>query len=43
MSKIITNISELDLNGVYSYADYLLWRILERVELIKGKIFGAEV
>lgn len=39
MSKTITHISELDLNGVYSYADYLLWRMQERVELIKGKIF----
>jgi Uma2 family endonuclease len=31
--------SELDLNGTYTYADYLLWRFEERLELIKGKIF----
>jgi len=37
--KYITDISELDLNGTYSYADYLLWRFEERLELIKGKIF----
>jgi Uma2 family endonuclease len=39
MSKLITNLSDLDTDGVYSYADYLLWRLQERVELIKGKIF----
>lgn len=39
MSKIITNFSELDLNGSYSYADYILWQFSERLELIKGKIF----
>lgn len=35
----ITNINQLDLNGTYTYADYLLWKIKERVELFKGKIF----
>ena len=39
MSQIITNIDDLDLNGTYSYADYLLWNFSERLELIKGKIF----
>jgi len=39
MANVITNIADLDLNGVYSYADYLLWRFDERVELIRGKIF----
>ena len=39
MSKIITNINDLDLNGSYTYADYLLWQFSERLELIKGKIF----
>ncbi len=39
MPTHIKDISELDLNGVYTYADYLLWRFEERVELIKGKIF----
>ncbi|GAB4493032.1 MAG: Uma2 family endonuclease [Raineya sp.] len=37
--KYITDISQLDLNGTYSYADYLLWRFEQSVELIKGKIF----
>jgi len=31
--------ADLNLNLVYSYADYLKWQIDERVELIKGKIF----
>ncbi|MDO5616537.1 MAG: Uma2 family endonuclease [Cruoricaptor ignavus] len=35
----ITNINQLDFNKVYSYADYLLWNIKERVELLKGRIF----
>ncbi|MBC7494028.1 MAG: Uma2 family endonuclease [Flavobacterium sp.] len=35
----ITKLSQLDLNGTYSYADYLLWKFTERVELIKGKVF----
>lgn len=37
--KTITNINQLDLNGVYTYADYLLWKFEERVELLKGRIF----
>lgn len=32
----ITSISQLDLSKQYSYADYLTWRIEERIELIKG-------
>jgi Uma2 family endonuclease len=39
MSTIITNIKQLDLNGSYTYADYLLWQFKDRVEIIKGKIF----
>ncbi|MBU1821327.1 MAG: Uma2 family endonuclease [Bacteroidetes bacterium] len=35
----ITDFSQLDLNGTYSYADYLKWRFQERVELLRGKIF----
>ena len=35
---MITDINQLDFNKTYSYADYLLWRFEERVELIKGKI-----
>ena len=35
----ITSLNQLDLvNGIYSYADYLVWKIKERVELLKGKI-----
>lgn len=39
MGQIITNINQLDLNGSYTYADYLLWQFSERLEIIKGKIF----
>mgnify|MGYP000938292140 FL=1 len=36
----ITNINQLDpINGLYTYAEYLLWRFEERVELLKGKLF----
>jgi len=34
----ITDISQLDPNGDYSYADYLTWQFEERLELFKGKI-----
>jgi Uma2 family endonuclease len=37
MAKI-TSLAQLDLNGTYSYADYLTWQFEETVELIKGKI-----
>ncbi|ATA75896.1 Uma2 family endonuclease [Capnocytophaga sp. H2931] len=38
--KNVLNINQLDVeNGVYTYADYLLWKFEERVELLKGKIF----
>ncbi len=36
--KPITDISQLDLNKQYTYADYLTWQFSERVELIKGWI-----
>jgi Uma2 family endonuclease len=36
---MITDISTLDLNKTYTYADYLTWRFQERIELIKGKLF----
>ncbi len=32
-------LAQLDLNKLYSYADYYAWKFEERVELIKGKIF----
>ncbi|MDD1614390.1 MAG: Uma2 family endonuclease [Methylococcaceae bacterium] len=37
MTKI-TQLSQLDLNQTYTYADYLTWKFKETVELIKGKI-----
>ncbi len=39
MAKI-TELSQLDMDGTYSYADYLTWRLEESVELIKGKIMA---
>ncbi|SFI36995.1 Uma2 family endonuclease [Halpernia frigidisoli] len=36
---IITSLDQLDENKTYTYADYFLWRLKERVELFKGKIF----
>lgn len=35
-----TDFSQLDLNGTYSYADYLTWRFDGAIELIKGKIMA---
>ncbi len=32
-------LASLDINGNYTYADYLKWTFKERVELIKGKLF----
>lgn len=34
----ITQLSQLDLNQTYSYADYLTWKFDDALELIKGKI-----
>ncbi|MEQ1528324.1 MAG: Uma2 family endonuclease [Methylococcales bacterium] len=39
MAKI-TDMSQLDLNATYSYADYLTWQLEETVELIRGKIMA---
>ncbi|MEC5395732.1 Uma2 family endonuclease [Bergeyella sp. RCAD1439] len=36
----ITDINQLDLNKTYSYADYLLWQVKEKIELFKGKILA---
>lgn len=33
------SIDDLDFSKTYTYADYLMWRFEERLELIKGKIF----
>ena len=35
----ITSLSQLDSNGIYSYADYLTWKFEQALEVIKGKIF----
>ena len=34
----ITSLSQLDLDGIYTYADYLTWQFEQAVELIRGKI-----
>ncbi len=34
----ITHLSQLDLNGAYTYADYLSWQMDEMVELVQGRI-----
>ena len=36
--EAITDLSQLDPNGSYTYADYLTWRFTEYVELIKGRL-----
>lgn len=36
---VIRKVSDIDISGTYSYANYLKWEIVERLELIKGKIF----
>ncbi len=35
----VTRLSDLDPDGSYTYADYLVWQFQERVELIRGRIF----
>jgi len=35
-----TELSQLDLNATYSYADYLTWQFDDAIELIKGKILA---
>lgn len=32
-------LADLDVNKIYTYADYFKWKFDERVELIKGRIF----
>jgi Uma2 family endonuclease len=39
MAPMITQLSQLDPEGHYTYADYLSWRFADMVELIKGKLF----
>ena len=38
-SDLITDISQLDPDRLYTYADYLKWCLNERVELINGRLF----
>jgi Uma2 family endonuclease len=35
---MIQSLSQLDPNGTYTYADYLLWQFEERVELLRGHL-----
>ena len=37
---MVTIIDQLDLNRTYTYADYLLWQLKEKIQLFKGKIFA---
>lgn len=37
--NVVTQFSDLDPEGSYTYADYLLWQFQERLELIRGRIF----
>ncbi len=37
--KDIVSIDQLDMDKLYTYADYFSWKLDERLELIKGKIF----
>lgn len=39
----ITQLSQLDLNATYSYADYLTWQLEETVELIRGKMLSNPI
>lgn len=36
-ATMITDISQLDPNGTYTYADYLKWEFEEWVKLLEGK------
>ena len=38
MGKYILDINDLDMDKTYTYADYIMWKFQERVELFKGKI-----
>ncbi|MEM8525582.1 MAG: Uma2 family endonuclease [Bacteroidota bacterium] len=35
---MITSLDQLDVNARYTYADYVLWKFKERVELLKGRL-----
>ncbi len=38
-TAMINDISQLDLSGKYTYANYLTWQFKDKVELIMGNIF----
>ncbi len=38
MSRILNDISQLDLNKSYTYSNCLKWRFSEMVELLKGRV-----
>ena len=40
---MITDLSQLDPNGTYTYADYLKWHFDQNVELIEGRIFNMSL
>lgn len=35
----VSKVAEIDLSGIYSYAEYYRWKSQDRLELINGKIF----
>jgi len=37
--SVVSQVSDIDFSGTYSYANYLSWQFDERLELIKGKVF----
>ncbi len=39
MSQSVTRLSDLNLDTLYTYADYLTWQFQERVELLRGKLW----
>jgi len=38
MFETIKDISQLDFNKIYTYADYQKWHLEERVEIIRGRL-----
>jgi len=37
--QTVSKVSDIDMSGTYSYADYFSWKFDDRLELIKGKVF----
>lgn len=35
----VSKVAEIDLSGIYSYAEYYRWKSQDRLELIRGKVF----